>query len=132
MGRPGTGSIVAAYVSLDSGDPERYVTHLRQSGLGMPDRDYYLRDDDPFPGHRKAYEEYISATFERAGIDSADERAAEVMGLETTIAENHWTRVEQRYRVNGVVRNIDAWYEAFDIGPEDELYLPPEKRVSIW
>lgn len=98
MGRPGTGSIVAAYVSLDQGDPERYVTHLRQSGLGMPDRDYYLRDDDPFPGHREAYEEYIAATFERAGIDRAAERAAEVMGLETAIAENHWTRVEQRDR----------------------------------
>lgn len=98
MGRPGTGSIVAAYVSLDQGDPERYVTHLRQSGLGMPDRDYYLRDDDPFPGHREAYEEYIAATFERAGIDRPAERAAEVMGLETAIAENHWTRVEQRDR----------------------------------
>jgi putative endopeptidase len=36
------------------------------------------------------------------------------------------------YRVNGVVRNIDAWYEAFDVSPENELYLPPEERVSIW
>ena len=37
-----------------------------------------------------------------------------------------------RYRVNGVVRNVDAWYEAFGIGPEHALYLPPEERVSIW
>jgi len=37
-----------------------------------------------------------------------------------------------QYRVNGVVRNIDAWYEAFDVTPEHELYLPPEKRVTIW
>lgn len=36
------------------------------------------------------------------------------------------------YRVNGVVRNIDAWYKAFDINPEDSLYLSPEKRVRIW
>jgi len=35
-------------------------------------------------------------------------------------------------RVNGIVRNIDAWYEAFDIGPDAELYLPPEARVRIW
>jgi putative endopeptidase len=34
--------------------------------------------------------------------------------------------------VNGVVRNIDAWYEAFDITQEHKLYLPPEKRVAIW
>jgi putative endopeptidase len=37
-----------------------------------------------------------------------------------------------KYRVNGVVRNIDAWYEAFDITQEHKLYLPPEKRVAIW
>jgi putative endopeptidase len=36
------------------------------------------------------------------------------------------------YRVNGVVRNVDAWYHAFNIQPGDRLYLPPEQRVHIW
>ena len=36
------------------------------------------------------------------------------------------------YRANGIVRNFDAWYEAFDVKPGDALYLPPEKRVKIW
>jgi predicted metalloendopeptidase len=36
------------------------------------------------------------------------------------------------YRVNGVVRNIDAWYEAFNVTPESALYLAPEARVHIW
>jgi putative endopeptidase len=36
------------------------------------------------------------------------------------------------FRVNGVVRNVDAWYQAFDIKPGDKLYLPPEQRVRIW
>jgi len=36
------------------------------------------------------------------------------------------------YRVNGVVRNVDAWYRAFNIQPGDRLYLPPEQRVHIW
>ena len=36
------------------------------------------------------------------------------------------------FRVNGIVRNVDAWYKAFDIKPGDALYLPPEKRVHIW
>ncbi len=36
------------------------------------------------------------------------------------------------FRVNGVVRNVDAWYKAFDIKPGDALYLPPEQRVHIW
>jgi putative endopeptidase len=36
------------------------------------------------------------------------------------------------YRVNGIVRNFDEWYEAFDIGPNHALYLPPEERIRIW
>lgn len=36
------------------------------------------------------------------------------------------------YRVNGVVRNLDPWYDAFDVTPDHELYLPPEERVRIW
>ena len=36
------------------------------------------------------------------------------------------------YRVNGVVRNIDAWYDAFGVQPGDKLYVPPADRVRIW
>ncbi|WP_228241887.1 M13 family metallopeptidase [Porphyrobacter sp. GA68] len=38
----------------------------------------------------------------------------------------------EEFRVNGVVRNMDAWYEAFNVTPDDALYLPPEQRVRIW
>ncbi|MBS3744099.1 MAG: M13 family metallopeptidase [Wenzhouxiangellaceae bacterium] len=98
MARPGTTSIAGVYVSLDSGNPERYLVHLGQSGLGLPDKDYYARDDDPFPGHRAAYVDYIEATFERAGIDDARRRAEDVMALEMKIADAHWTRVQRRDR----------------------------------
>jgi predicted metalloendopeptidase len=37
-----------------------------------------------------------------------------------------------QFRVNGVVRNIDAWYQAFGVQPGDKLYLPPDERVHIW
>jgi putative endopeptidase len=37
-----------------------------------------------------------------------------------------------RFRVNGVVRNVDAWYEAFNVTPDQALYLPPDERVRIW
>ena len=36
------------------------------------------------------------------------------------------------YRVNGIVRNVDAWYTAFNVKPGDKLYLAPEQRVRIW
>jgi len=38
----------------------------------------------------------------------------------------------EEYRVNGIVRNMDEWYKAFNVTPDDALYLPPEKRVHIW
>jgi putative endopeptidase len=36
------------------------------------------------------------------------------------------------FRVNGTVRNMDAWYKAFNVQPDDKLYLPPDQRISIW
>ena len=38
----------------------------------------------------------------------------------------------EKYRVNGVVRNMDAWYPLFDVKPADKLYVAPEDRVRIW
>ena len=38
----------------------------------------------------------------------------------------------RRYRIIGPLRNLDAWYSAFDIGPDSKFYIPPEKRVRIW
>ncbi|WP_296614242.1 M13 family metallopeptidase [Sphingomonas sp.] len=38
----------------------------------------------------------------------------------------------EEYRVNGIVRNMDAWYAAFGVKPGDKLYLAPEDRVHVW
>jgi len=38
----------------------------------------------------------------------------------------------EKYRVNGIVRNFDPWYKAFDVQPGDKLYLPPDQRVHVW
>ena len=98
MARPGTGSIVGAYVSQDAKNPNRYIVYLGQSGLGLPDKTYYESQDDPFPGHRDAYVAYVAETLERAGIDRPAERAAAIMEIETAIADAHWTRAERRDR----------------------------------
>lgn len=98
MARRGTASIVGAYVSLDARNPESHIVYLSQSGLGLPEKSYYEREDEPFPGHRDAYVDYIEATLERAGIDRPRERAAAIMELETAIAQSHWTRVQSRDR----------------------------------
>jgi endothelin-converting enzyme/putative endopeptidase len=38
----------------------------------------------------------------------------------------------EKYRVNGIVRNFDPWYKAFNVQPGDKLYLPPDQRVHVW
>ena len=45
------------------------------------------------------------------------------------LTDNHSA---SQFRVNGVVRNLDPWYAAYDVKPGDALYLPPEDRVRIW
>ena len=54
--------------------------------------------------------------------------AAEAEGKQTT-SDSH---SPARFRVDGPLRNVDAWYEAFAVKPGDKLYLKPEERVRIW
>jgi putative endopeptidase len=53
----------------------------------------------------------------------------EAIGRQRLITDPH---SPEEFRVNGAVRNQDAWYEAFNVTPDDELYLAPEERVRIW
>jgi putative endopeptidase len=88
------------WIDLDLADTRRYAVYFTQSGLGMPDRDYYLLDDERTVATRVAYQAYIRRLFELAGtgFDAADEAARRVLALETAIAERHWTRAARRDR----------------------------------
>ena len=143
MARPGTASITGVYVTLDSGNPERYLVHLGQSGLGLPDKDYYQREDEPFPDHRAAYIDYIEATFERAGIDDARARAERIMALEVKIAEAHWTRVQRRdreanYNLMRVAKleefapgfDWDAFLDERELGDIEEVVVATDSAIE--
>lgn len=91
--------IVAIGVGLDAGQPERYVLGAEQSGLGLPGREYYLDEGEPFATVRKAYEVYIARLFELAGIDRGADRARDVLAFETALARAHWTPTEERDRI---------------------------------
>lgn len=54
---------------------------------------------------------------------------AEAEERRRTLSDNHSAG---EFRVNGIVRNVDAWYDAFNVKPGDKLYLPPDQRVKIW
>lgn len=85
-------------VSLDAKRPDVYVVGISQSGLGMPDRDYYLKQDEKFSGIRSKYADYVGTMLGLAGVDNAGGRARSILDLETRIANLHWPREKSRNR----------------------------------
>ena len=92
----GVNSLFAAFVGVDAKQPDRYITYLTQSGLGMPNRNYYV--DEKFADKSAKYKEYIARVFTLAEIDGASEKADAVYALETKIAEAHWEPAKRRNR----------------------------------
>src|SRR2546429_9773650 len=84
--------------SQDFKDSTQVIATADQGGLGLPDRDYYLKDDDKSKELRKQYLAHVQKMFELLG-DPADQAAAEastVMRIETELAQSHMTRVDRR------------------------------------
>lgn len=86
------------YVWQDPQQSDVYITSLTQAGLGMPDRDYYLNDDERFTALRTQYLAHIARMFELAGLEGGVDAAARILALETRIAQDHWTRIQNRDR----------------------------------
>jgi putative endopeptidase len=87
---------VVAFVNQDDKNPERYALLVVQSGLGMPDRDYYLSKDAKLAETRAAYEAHLARMFTLAGEPNGAARAKAILAFETAVAQAHWTQVESR------------------------------------
>lgn len=86
----------AGYVGQDDKNPEVYALNIYQSGIGMPDRDYYLSTDAKLVETRAAYEKHLANVLTLAGEPNAAARAKAIVAFETKVAQAHWTRVESR------------------------------------
>ncbi|WP_260860798.1 M13 family metallopeptidase [Mycobacterium tilburgii] len=95
--RTGVGGGVAVYVDTDAKNSARYLVHVNQSGLGLPDESYYR--DQQHAQILAAYPEHIARTFGLvyggAAADHAD-TAARIVALETKLAAAHWDVVKGR------------------------------------
>ena len=87
-----------ASVSINPLNPDEYQLQLGLSGLGLPDRDYYLEDTKRFRNIRSQYATYIANVIELAGIEYPDRNAREVLDLERQIAKVQWPRADRRDR----------------------------------
>ena len=82
----------------DAKDATQVIGVADQGGLGLPDRDYYVKDDPKMQETRKRYQEFVANLFELAGVPLADARkqAETVMRIETALARSSMTRVDRR------------------------------------
>jgi putative endopeptidase len=87
---------IGLQVEVDFKDPKRYTVLTDQSGLGLPSRDYYLKDDERMKAARAAYETYLTTLGKLSGDKQAAANAKMVLALERRIAEVHWAPEEMR------------------------------------
>ncbi len=91
-----TASVYNMGIGVDDKNPDNYSVNLSQGGLGLPDRDYYLKDDAEIVKTREAYRKYLADMMDLAGMTDSAARADRVMALETEIAKVSWNRADRR------------------------------------
>ncbi len=97
MGRTTTdfeSSLFGFGIDVDLKDPQHYAFYIGQSGLGLPDRDYYLKPD--FAAQKAAYQNYVATLLRLVNWSESEARAKDVLAFETKIAEASWTKTQQR------------------------------------
>jgi len=136
LARYGVQSPIAMMIDQDPGDSRRYIATLWQSGLGLPNRDYYFQEGDSFDEIRARYPEYISTLFSLAGVEAGLPEAQRIYQFERSIAELHWPPEETReadktynlYPVSelaGLTADVDwaGYLGARGIGGEEEIVI---------
>ncbi|MDY7227356.1 M13 family metallopeptidase [Hyalangium rubrum] len=96
--RSGVQSPLMVFVGQDAKQSTRYIVYANQSGLGLPDRDYYFKQEPRFTEVRAAYQAYVEKLLTLAGEKDAAAAAKAIVALETTLAEKSWDRVKNRDR----------------------------------
>src|SRR3984885_12360987 len=96
MNAIGAGAPYGLGINLDARNSTQYAVILFQSGLGLPDRDYYLKDDSKLKDARVSYRAHIEKMLGMAGESKAAQQATGTPNLEHPLAKIQWTRVEDR------------------------------------
>jgi putative endopeptidase len=111
------GAVFDTESGADLKNSKQTIAYVSQGGLGLPDRDYYLKNDDKSKGVRDAYLNHVARMFELTGDEAAKAAAGAktVMAIETRLAGASLTNVE--------LRDPDASYHM--MGPEERAKLAP-------
>ena len=115
------GALFAAFVSPDAKSPTRYAVSMGSGGIGLPDRDYYLKPQ--FAAIRTAYRAYVEQMLTLAGWDAPAANADAIMAFETRMAEASWDRVQRRDRDKTYNPKTIAELQAMAPGFDFKRYL---------
>ncbi|UYO97370.1 peptidase M13 [Microbacterium sp. M28] len=105
--RDGRAHLISFYVDQDSGNPDRYVPVLVQSGLSLPDESYYRLES--FESTRATYRAHLERLLALAGLADATAEADRSIALEAELAGHHWDNVRSRDAV--ATYNLKTWDE---------------------
>ena len=108
-------SPVQLRIDADEKNPDRYVVSISQSGLGLPDRDYYLKADAVYSDIRAKYQAHIERMLALAGDTDSASEAASVLQLETQIAATQWPAAKRRER--DLTYNLRTHSELNELAP---------------
>lgn len=89
-------SFINPYISADQKDSSINILHFAQTGLGLPDRDYYFVEDPSVDRIQRAYKTYLARLFKLVGDENEIAKAEIVYNIEKQLAESHKTRVQRR------------------------------------
>jgi predicted metalloendopeptidase len=117
----GIGVLFSISIIPDFENPKENLLYLDQGGLGLPDRDYYLRDDDKSTALVTAYREHIEAMFALSRLETSPGAVDAILAIETAIAEASFTNVQ--------MRDVDLITNKLDHGELTEL-MPTFKLVG--
>lgn len=92
----GVSAGMAYYVGADRKNSAQNITTVYQSGLSLPNRDYYLKKEQDFADIRKAYKSHIESMFTLTGLEGGAEAANDILEFETQIANIYWSKRERR------------------------------------
>jgi putative endopeptidase len=124
-----SGAIFGVFPDVDLKDPNHYIVYAGQSGLTLPDRDYYLKPD--FAAQKAAFELYVQSILEQLGWDDPAVNAKAIVAFETAIAQASWTRAQQRDPVATYNKMTPAELAAFAPGFDWGAFLAAAKLGDI-
>jgi predicted metalloendopeptidase len=104
---------IGFYVDQDDKNSKQYLAAIIQSGTSLPDRDYYLKDDEKYVSARAALKPYVERLFELSDLEDGADAAEAVLSIETKLADAQWTRTE--------LRDANKRYNKYQVSQLSEL-----------